>query len=1000
MSQNNVETEADVNNIAYSLLPTISDVTCEPVFESFEDIARRMQPVLADKKSSVPLFSGVSFKGGRRKEHATGTQILVFDFDNADPAKAKVTPEQVCALLEQRSLKFVVASSFNHTPDHPRFRAMVFLGDGLLPHQHEVGYSEALVQLGFSDPAICAGLDGTSANITQFFYLPSYPAGGTPFYRVCDGEWFYLDASSSHQYAPLQTSRGSVSAKDKAARARQYTSDQVATYWLSMLPQLSDHGREWKCACPIHGGENPKNFSVAKDSGFWFCFSECQSKGLRGGGLVHFHFLLRNKQLPADKQLTYQQAAQEVTQMIGLPAAMTAQHFHQMVTISTREQIPDLLSAAGRLSGEEKQEAIRALTVKHAIEPAVIAEYVVPRTSIESAQAQETLGGTLNFYLSSNDSRAQRIWDTYRMHLDTDTYDIDERGVYRLKHLGTGDKARVERQKICAQPVWITQKVVDPASASVWVSVSWHAASGVVCSKWVQSKDLRYGAFKEWPDFPGDAARAANLAEYFAEAIELAPHDDTLHLVHDLGWQFSGDRPELVLYPDEAQAKDKSAIYLAAGRFSVAGELKVWRELFEWMNTQPFDDLKMFWAMLGMSAAAPLVRHLKIRNPIMVLATSSSKGKSVVAAAAQSIWNNWLFSQAGASSTVRATEDMVTLHQDVAYMIDEFQRHIKGGDFRGAEDLIYNLGNGLRRHKIDMRAGGKVVGGEIRYGPILMTSEDDFFSQLAEGARNRCLVLRGTPLPSTKASDFVKRVYDHYGVVGKELEQYYNNNLIHMLPMLRSRIKQFNKYQENNNVQSIGDDVPAIALAVQGLAVLQTVFNIKMPTGLLARYLLSVLHPQRETSATEPFDKVTRCFLDLMSRLPNIAWGSGGNQDYAVANDGGTIAVRGSALMDPDNAVYEVLFGSQMLSETLRTHNLKDAVFGEWLRRGFLVRNNTRKNAFHKHARTNVQGKQGFQYEGATVFMISKFGVDVAAGNADPNTYMADSGGTPAAQRA
>lgn len=964
----------DLDNVSFSLLSTISDVAPVLVTESFAQFAQRLAPQQVVKKSAVTLLSGTVFQNGRKKEHAQETNLLVFDFDNKD--KVTTTPEEVYALLRAANVRSVVASSFRHTPQWPKFRAIVVLAEPILPHQYDLAFSEALVQLGFTKPGIRAALDGASANLTQFFYLPSHPENIRPFFKVVDGEAFEYAATSSYQYVPApHRVPGRPRRDSKRTTVNQFTPEQISQYWLTVLPHLRDCGQEWKCPCPIHQGEKP-NFNVNKETGFWFCFSECQSKGLRGGGIYHFHHLFRNTQLPADRQLSYHDAQLEVTQMIGAPTAVNFRQYQQVLENSTAEQVPELLTALSNLSPSERVKASQALMEKHQVPEALIEEHVVPD--------KQSTGGPLNFYLSNSADRARRIWEQFQTKIKCDKYDLDDDGVYRLQEVGHGEKRTLVRRDLTPQPVWITAIKYDATNNQDWVHLHWRK-SGETHSQWVPEKELKLGAFKTIPGFPWDAKRANDLTEYFNDSIALLDTYDMRPFVRETGWHEIKGKPRLMLY---SIPEDDEAIYLPRVRLQAKGSPDAWHKLLQWMVQQPFEDVKVLWAVLGMSAAAPLVRLVNIRNPILVLAAQSSAGKSTAAAVAQSIWGDWNYSVSSASATMRAVEDMVMLHQDINYIVDEFQRHVTKSEFKSAEDLLYNLGNGVRRQKVDVKNNFTVVGGEKRYGTVLITSEADFFSHLAPGAQNRCIVLRGAALPNAAAAKYVSQIQQHYGVVGQQLETLYNQKLAKYMADIKSRTVRLHKKATDRNIIERGHDIDAVALAATGLMTLSELFNMQLPTGKLCDYMLSALHPQR--ASAEQFDNATKGFIELMTRLANAPWGAGGNPDYAVGTDvgvPGTVAVRGQALMRPDVSVYEVMLSTKFLRDVQVMYGLKDAVFADWLLRGFLVKNDGRKNAVYRHTRLEGQHDSNALGKGAQVLLISHFGAAVAAGTASPNSY-------------
>jgi KaiC/GvpD/RAD55 family RecA-like ATPase len=53
-----------------------------------------------------------------------------------------------------------------------------------------------------------------------------------------------------------------------------FTPSEVSRYYAARLPKLNQRGREWRCACPVHGGKN-ENFAVNSETGQAHCHSGC-----------------------------------------------------------------------------------------------------------------------------------------------------------------------------------------------------------------------------------------------------------------------------------------------------------------------------------------------------------------------------------------------------------------------------------------------------------------------------------------------------------------------------------------------------------------------------------------------------------------------------------------------------------------------------------------------------------------------------------------------------
>jgi DNA primase len=70
---------------------------------------------------------------------------------------------------------------------------------------------------------------------------------------------------------------------DFAAIKAAVTLKQVLAHY-DILDSLKPYGSSLRGCCPIHEGDNPKQFSVTLEKGLWKCFSDCKD----GGGMLEF----------------------------------------------------------------------------------------------------------------------------------------------------------------------------------------------------------------------------------------------------------------------------------------------------------------------------------------------------------------------------------------------------------------------------------------------------------------------------------------------------------------------------------------------------------------------------------------------------------------------------------------------------------------------------------------------------------------------------------------
>lgn len=69
----------------------------------------------------------------------------------------------------------------------------------------------------------------------------------------------------------------------------EFTRSEVEIYYSQRLPRLKQRGREWRGACPVHGGKDD-NFAVQAETGAWFCHSACN----RGGDVISLEMELQS----------------------------------------------------------------------------------------------------------------------------------------------------------------------------------------------------------------------------------------------------------------------------------------------------------------------------------------------------------------------------------------------------------------------------------------------------------------------------------------------------------------------------------------------------------------------------------------------------------------------------------------------------------------------------------------------------------------------------------
>jgi KaiC/GvpD/RAD55 family RecA-like ATPase len=80
-----------------------------------------------------------------------------------------------------------------------------------------------------------------------------------------------------------------------------FTRSEVAVYYAARIPTLTQNGREWRCPCPVHGGQD-LNFTVDAETGMCYCHSQCG----KGWDIIGLEMELSAKEFQKAKAAVYE----------------------------------------------------------------------------------------------------------------------------------------------------------------------------------------------------------------------------------------------------------------------------------------------------------------------------------------------------------------------------------------------------------------------------------------------------------------------------------------------------------------------------------------------------------------------------------------------------------------------------------------------------------------------------------------------------------------------
>lgn len=1015
-----------LDTVTYTAIATTQDTAPTEHEVEVADVVQRLttHSVVATKESAG-LFSFCRFSpgGGRKATHATYVDAIVLDFDNTVVERIPgqggmnlkktqtcipnpVTPQAVEAMLRAANVRAVVVTSHNHKPHWPKFRVIAFCDDSIPANIYNDIVGEFLAYTGLGSPSFAAGLDRSCLQPARFYYWPTHDQAGasTKFAAYVDAENYEL--TETVLKAP-QPKPGRPTLANGQPAAGQWTSQQISNYYRYAVPTIQNHTAvEAKACCPIHGGTNPRNFTVDLRTGFWHCFSECAANGLRGGGIYAFHWHWRNAQLrPYGYAISYSDAKREVTTLIGHPAPSSLAAFQQNIAAipaMTPQQVTDTVQSINALPPAERPAAVAALqAAQPTIPQAVIQEHVMLPHPSQDASSMHLggmggssfgAGGNLPFPQGSGEgsTRSVRIRQEFGTRINTTTHDLKDDGVFVLKAVGTGEKKEIQAIQIAPVPIWVSRSGIDNATGIKWYKVNWRDGAGEVTAIWVKMNDLNRQPEDIFQNFPVDLQNKINISNYFNWSIAEFDKDLVRENVSTrYGWQpvrlpDGSKGKELVLYPADAAESGGNVTVVVPPMLEPLGQRTEWIKMLQQLLAQPFDDFRGLWAMLGMSAAAPMTHFLDVRNPIVYVAGASGSGKTTIANFALALWGDPGKLQVAASSTAKGIDDKVFECQDLPFFVEEFQRQSQGKDSKGltpeqAEAIIYALANGKRRSTSGKDK--KSHGGEDRRGVNFIVSEETLTSQFAKGAGARILTLKEehfVPTPEWSQDVLKPFANEHGGALGPELQAAYNKNWRIYKADYNVMLKQLRAA----GAHFTGDDLPSITLIALGLQVLQRVTGLTLPVQQTVQYVMQSVAPSRTTLRDE-LNWEDRIFVDLITAIQNSLWGAGGVGPDYCDNMHGAVAMRGTQLMYPQHSELEIAIDSTVMRAVLQRHGAKkpNELMGEWFTRGYLLKDPARKYTPYKFSRKNVNGvnENDFRGKDTNVICVTAFGMSLAS---------------------
>lgn len=473
----------------------------------------------------------------------------------------------------------------------------------------------------------------------------------------------------------------------------------------------------------------------------------------------------------------------------------------------------------------------------------------------------------------------------------------------------------------------------------LYTRLTWITPQGREVSRWMLEQQTRDPSIlRDLPGSPVDAVRAREVSRWVAYASPYVT-TPTVKLVTRMGWV--GER----FYWPGAMA-DRIWPH---DPIECDGDVAATARALRTLASLPDGQGHLALVVAGLSAASPLIRHSRSRNPIIGLAQSSSRGKSTAARFALSFWGlpeTWTM---GASASAKSIEDQGCMFPDTPLFVDDLHLRARQNP-ESVAGTLYFMGNGQRRHLAAQRQGATLagaIGGQMRYGVSIYAAEHEILSGGLGGIQYRTWELEGDPMPNGKVAREVElATHAGAGAVGRLLAEAYSMEFASWGPRLDEDWTNGPDTVDSSCLAA--GDIKAVRALAWGLATLRRVTGVhEINVPAICGWLVSRI----QASRSQIVDTVAAAWDALVAGVLGGAWGKdivGGigeglktYQEDELRINGEVIARREQGLFDSTWVLLEINPASQFATRITAKFGSERTLLKAWAERGYIQRSGT-----------------------------------------------------------
>lgn len=154
--------------LLYTAIASSHHVPVKQRLISWKQLTKYLSEPKVGKKEGSGFVAANIDDGRRLSDRVKSISFLVYDLDNKGDI---VGINELEAIIRENGYKAIIHSTYNHTPEKPRYRLILNISEPLLPAEHKRVLLKVAGQLG-----IAGAIDQNATDVSRFFYRPRFPA--------------------------------------------------------------------------------------------------------------------------------------------------------------------------------------------------------------------------------------------------------------------------------------------------------------------------------------------------------------------------------------------------------------------------------------------------------------------------------------------------------------------------------------------------------------------------------------------------------------------------------------------------------------------------------------------------------------------------------------------------------------------------------------------------------------------------------------------------------